>query len=244
MALHAKVSLLKDIRGGNTLNKEIFIKYPEMKTLFKLVPSTESGRKWDATSGEILPETAALHFTPLDELVFTEKIDGTNMGIRVTDGIVTHVQKREHICDRNDKGDNFYFEVGDLITKTIEDKKIVQLNNVIIYGELCGEKIQKGGNYFQGRRFIIFDIFDTVEEKFFTWDAVKHFANELGIETVAEINYDKDDLKVENVKEFILNQKSVYNDKFGAEGIVIRHRKDTLPVRRYMAKIRKKDFKA
>jgi hypothetical protein len=43
---------------------ETFIKYPEMKTLFKLIPSDEKGKKWDATSGEILPETAALHFTP------------------------------------------------------------------------------------------------------------------------------------------------------------------------------------
>jgi hypothetical protein len=35
----------------------------------------------------------------------------------------------------------------------------------------------------------------------------------------------------------------VYNENFGAEGIVIRHRKDTLTVRRWMAKIRKKDFR-
>ena len=190
------------------MNKETFIKYPEMKTLFKLIPSNEKGKKWDATRGEILPETATLHFTPIDELVFTEKIDGTNMGIRVTDGNVTHIQKREHICSRDDKGDRFYFEVGDMIAKTIEYKKIDQLSNVIVYGELCGEKIQKGGNYFQGRRFIIFDIFDTATQKFFTWDAVKHFANELGIETVPEISYDKADLKVENIKEFILSQKS------------------------------------
>lgn len=224
------------------MTNEKFIKYPEMKTLFKLIPSDEKGKKWDATSGEILPETAALHFTPIDELVFTEKIDGTNMGIRVTDGKVTHVQKREHICDREDRGDAFYFEVGDMIANTIENKNIEQLSNVIIYGELCGEKIQKGGNYFQGRRFIIFDIFDTVTDKFFTWDAVKHFANELGIETVPEINYDKANLSIENVKDFILSQKSVFNTNFGAEGMVIRHGKDTLPVRRWIAKIRKKDF--
>lgn len=215
-----------------------------MKTLFKLIPSDKKGKKWDATSGEILPETAALHFTSIEDLVFTEKIDGTNMGIRVTDGAVTHIQKREHICEREDKTDSFYFEVGDKITEVIENKEIEQLKNVIIFGELCGEKIQKGGNYFPGRRFIIFDIYDTYTNRFFTWDAVKHFANELEIETVPEINYDKGDLKVENVKEFILAQKSVFNDGFGAEGMVIRHRKDTLPFRRWMAKIRKKDFMA
>ncbi|KNY28810.1 RNA ligase family protein [Pseudobacteroides cellulosolvens] len=225
------------------MTNEIFIKYPDMKTLFKLIPSDKKGKKWDATSGEILPETAALHFIPIDQLVFTEKIDGTNMGIRVDDGSVVHIQKREHICSRDDRGDAFYFEVGDNIAKIIEDNKIDQLKNVIIYGELCGAKIQKGGNYFSDRKFIIFDIYDSLANKFFTWDAVKHFANELGVEIVPEINYDKEDLKVDSVKEFVLGLKSVYNDGFGAEGIVVRYAKDTTNVKRWMAKIRKKDFK-
>ncbi|HEY9062949.1 MAG TPA: RNA ligase family protein [Pseudobacteroides sp.] len=222
---------------------DLFIKYPEMKTLFKLIPSDEKGKKWDATSGEILPETAALHFIPIDQLVFTEKIDGTNMGIRVVDGNVVHIQKREHICNRDDRGDAFYFEVGDNIAKIISNNKIEQLKDVIIFGELCGAKIQKGGNYFPDRKFIIFDIFDSVLDKFFTWDAVKHFASELGIDTVPEIKYDKEDLKVDNVRDFVLNLKSVYNHSFGAEGMVVRYGKDTTSVKRWMAKIRKKDFK-
>ena len=222
---------------------ERFIKYPEMKTLFKLIPSGDNGKKWSATSGEILPETASLHFIPLEELVFTEKIDGINMGIRIDKGMVTHVQKREMICNREDKSDQYYFELADKFQDIIHKKRIEQLTNVIIYGELCGVKIQKGGNYFPDRKFIIFDIFDSVENKFFTWDAVKHFASELGIEKVPEIQFNKQDLKVENVKEFILAQKSVYNNNFDAEGFVVRYRKDTSPVRRWMAKIRKKDFR-
>ncbi|WP_036945569.1 RNA ligase family protein, partial [Pseudobacteroides cellulosolvens] len=196
----------------------MFRKYPEMKTLFKLIPSDKKGRKWDATSGEILPETAPLHFLPLEDLVFTEKIDGTNMGIRISDGVVTHIQKREHICSREDNSDMFYFEVGDEISRKIENKGIEQLKDVIIYGELCGPKIQKGGNYFEDRKFIVFDIFDVNTDRFFTWDAVTHFANELELDSVPEVTYDKPDLKVENVKEFILAQKSVYNKEFGAEG--------------------------
>lgn len=223
---------------------DLFIKYPEMKTLFKLIPSDEKGKKWDATSGEILPETAALHFIPIDQLIFTEKIDGTNMGIRVVEGNVVHIQKREHICNRDDRGDAFYFEVGDNIAKIISDKKIEQLKDVIIFGELCGAKIQKGGSYFQDRKFIVFDIFDSAANKFFTWDAVKHFASELGIDTVPEIKYDKKDLKVDNVRDFVLSLKSVYNNSFGAEGMVVRYAKDTTSVKRWMAKIRKKDFKA
>lgn len=222
---------------------ENFIEYSKMKTLFKLVPSDEKGKKWDATSGEILPETAALHYIPIEELVFTEKIDGTNMGIKISNDDSCYIQKRNSMCDRSNKGDAFYFEIGDKFQQIIFEKNIEKLKNTIIYGELCGAKIQNGGNYFSDRKFIVFDIFDVKNNKFFTWDAVKYFCNELGIEHVPEVKYDKSNLNVENIKEFVLNQKSVYNENFGAEGIVIRHGKDTSPIRRYMAKIRKKDFK-
>jgi hypothetical protein len=228
-----------------------FIEYPKMLTLFKLIHAEGRTRKWSATSGEILPATAPLHFIPFEDLVFTEKIDGTNMGIRFDNGILTHIQKHNSECDRNDKNDNFYFEVGDTIAEKINNSKteiineveIKVLDNIIIYGELCGVKIQKGGNYFDGRRFLVFDIYNTITNQFFTWDAVKYFCEMIGLETVPEVVYDKEDLKVENVKEFILNQKSVYNTNYGAEGIVIRYRKDTSVIKRWMAKIRKKDFK-
>lgn len=238
------------------MDNSLFIKYPEMKTLFKLIPSDEQGKKWDATSGEILPETAALHFIPMEDLVFTEKIDGTNMGIRFDYGEVSAIQKRGSVCDRNDKGDAFYFELGDAISEKLQSLNIDKIEsqnnegvvsyplaNIIIYGELCGVKVQKGGNYFPERHFIVFDIYDTVNNKFFTWDAIKHFCKLLGLEVVPEIEYGRTDLCVDNVRDFIYTQMSVYNPIFGAEGFVVRYRKDTSPVRRWMAKIRKKDFK-
>lgn len=231
---------------------DLFIKYPEMKTLFKLIPSDINGKKWDATNGEILPETAALHFIPLSDLVFTEKIDGTNMGIRFDDGMVTAIQKKNQLCDRNDKGDAFYFELGDTIGEQIEllhietimtpDGEWCPLRNIIIYGELCGAKVQKGGNYFPERHFIVFDIYDTINNKFFTWNALVYFCNLLQLEIVPEIEYDRLTLNVDDVKDYLCTQMSVYNESFGAEGMVIRHRTDTSPVRRWMAKIRKKDF--
>jgi len=222
------------------------IEYPKMKTLFKLIPANEKGSKWSATSGEILPETAPLHYIPLEDLVFTEKIDGTNMAIRLFDA---DIQKRKHICNRNDKGDSFYFEIGDKIFDNINKLNITDsetleaLHSVIIYGELCGVKIQKGGNYFPERRFLIFDMFDTLENKFFTWSAVKHFADILNLQTVPEITYTKENLNVENVKDFIVNLKSVFNPDYNAEGAVIRYATDTCADRRWMAKIRKKDFR-
>jgi hypothetical protein len=238
------------------MDNNLFIKYPEIKTLFKLIPSDEQGKKWDATSGEILPETAALHFIPIEDLVFTEKIDGTNMGIRIDDGKITTIQKKNDLCNRDDNSDWCYFELGDFVInkietmnlntfKSINNEGIIcnPLKNIIIYGELCGAKVQKGGNYFPERHFIVFDIYNTTNYKFFTWDAVKYFCGLLDLEIVPEIKYDKPTLNVDNVKDFISTQMSVYNPMFGAEGFVVRHRKDIYSVRRWMAKIRKKDFK-
>lgn len=220
----------------------MFIEYPKMKTLFKLIQLGENGKKWDATSGEILHETAALHYFPIEELVFTEKIDGTNMGLRIDNKKLTHVQKRNDICDRNNKGDQFYFELAD---KLIENILRVDFpsNSYFLFGELCGVKVQKGGNYFNERRFLVFDIFDIENNKFFTWDALNHFVNEMGLEIIPQIQYNKENLQVDNVKNFIMNLKSIYNNDFNAEGFVVRHSKDSSAYRRWIAKIRRKDFR-
>jgi hypothetical protein len=227
-----------------------------MKTLFKLIPLNEKGSKWSATSGEILPETAALHYIPLEDLVFTEKIDGINMGIEINNGIITSVQSKNRICNIEDKNDVFYREASSKIWKSIKDKGIgnfqsendggniiYPLKNIIVYGELCGVKIQKGGNYFPDRKFLIFDIYDTVQNKFFTWNAVKYFSEMFGLETVPEIIYNKKDLSVDSVKDFINSLMSVYNSEYPAEGMVVRYRTDTTYIKRWIAKIRRKDFK-
>lgn len=217
---------------------ELFVEYPKMKTLFKLIPSDARGKKWDATSGEILPETAPLHFMPLDTLVFTEKIDGTNMAIRADGGKVTHIQKKNHVCERGSE-DKYYFDVADLIVNGIESS---ELSDVIIYGELCGPKIQKGGNYFPERKFLVFDIYSLANGRFFTWSAVEHWASMMGLATVPVVTYDNPDLSVFNVRDFVMNLKSAFNTTFDAEGIVIREATDTCAVRRHQAKIRRKDF--
>jgi ATP-dependent RNA circularization protein (DNA/RNA ligase family) len=219
-----------------------FVKYPDMKTLFKLIPLGVNGKKWDATSGEILPETAPLHYFPIEDLIFTEKIDGSNMSIRIDNNALTHVQKRNEICSRENKGDSFYFELADRLIENILAVEFPS-NSYFVYGELCGIKVQKGGNYFDNRRFLVFDILDIDNNKFFTWDALNHFADLMALEVVPQVQYTQVDLKVESVKEFIMNLKSAYNNEYGAEGFVVRHSKDSLPYRRWMAKIRRKDFK-
>jgi len=51
------------------------------------------------------------------------------------------------------------------------------------------------------------------------------------------------DLSINNVQEFIINLKSVYNEEYDAEGMIIRHKDDAAYERRWMAKIRRKDFR-
>lgn len=214
--------------------------YPKLKTLYKLQPTIEGKKKWGCSDGEILPETAALHHFPIEELIFTEKIDGTNMGIEVIHGRVNKVIKRHgDACLRGSNDDKFYLEKADELTDRFLE---VPMGHMTFFGELCGPKIQHGGNYFSKRQFVCFDIYDHVEDKFFRWKAVEHFCNELGIPTAPVIEYPYETLESKYVAEYILNLYSKFNPKFPAEGMVVRHQDDTATTRRFMAKIRKRDF--
>lgn len=211
----------------------MFIEYPKMKTLFKLQPQ---GKKWTITTGEILPETAALHFLPMEDLVFTEKIDGTNMAIYVERGEVIHIQKRNGIASELDKNDRFYLEEG-LIPATFPEEF-----TGVIFGELHGVKIQKGGIYSDKREFRMFDILNPISYKFFTWDAVLVMSEILSIPTVPEVKY-TGTLNLEDIEKFVKEQKVWCNEDAQAEGLVIRYRKDTTYHKRWIAKIRYTDFK-
>jgi ATP-dependent RNA circularization protein (DNA/RNA ligase family) len=220
-----------------------FIEYPKIKTLFKLIPSDAKGKKWDATSGEILPDTAALHHVPINELVLTEKIDGTNMAFRLRDGVATHIQKSNSVCERGAE-DKYYFETGDEVVDRILPivRETDALQNVVLYGELCGPKIQKGGNYFEDRRFLVFDILNTKSMRFFTWGAVEHWCSVLALEHVPVLSHSLQDLSVASVKQYVQSLKSAFNPDYDAEGVVVRHETDTTWEKRWVAKIRRKDF--
>ena len=64
----------------------------------------------------------------------------------------------------------------------------------------------------------------------------------LGLETVPEVQYPFPTLDVNNIVMYLTTMRSVYNPNVYAEGLVIRHKDDTATQRRYMAKIRRKDF--
>lgn len=241
--------------------------YPKTKTLFKL-KSIEGSRRWDRTTGEILADTAALHFLPLEDLIFTEKINGCllSLGIKNRD-IGTIGSKSREIVNESDK---YYIEMANEIRPkflAMSGEIIQMLLNTIIYGELCGPKIQKGYLYFDKRRFLVFDIFDCETGKFFTWGAVEYFCKELGLETVPVIDYKtwyeksyglsrkliidgmpkipwttSPPLNPTNIKLYLQQLKSVYNPEYQAEGMVIRYKKDTSSVKRWVAKIRCHDF--
>lgn len=210
----------------------MFIAYPKMKTLYKL---EHEGKKWTITKGELLPETAALHFLSTEDLVFTEKIDGTNMGVYVENGKVVHIQKRNGIVDPEEKTDQFYLEEGLIPTDFPEEF------TGLIFGELHGVKIQKGGIYSDKREFRMFDILNPITHKFFTWDAVLAMSEILNIPTVPEVEY-TGTLAMEDIKNFVKNQKVWCNQEAQAEGMVVRYRKDTTFEKRWVAKIRYKDF--
>ncbi len=218
--------------------------YPKIKTLFAL-ERIEGTKKWGCVNGKILPETAPLHFFPIEDLIITEKIDGTNMGIQLHEGeVINSLRRNGGLCERENPSDKFYIEMEDQLRDILlKSKDYPALESVTFFGELCGPKIQTGENYFFKRRFLCFDIYDNIKKCFFRWSAVEHFCNELGIETVPLVEYPYSDFGIDNIKKYLFDMRSVFNPGYHAEGIVIRHKDDIHPIRRYMAKIRRSDFR-
>lgn len=214
----------------------MFISYPKTKSLYKLEPIAPGSRKWGITDGSLLPDTAALHVMPMEDLVFTEKIDGTNMGVLVENGKIIHIQKRNNVANPEDKNDQFYFEQG-LIPECFPKEF-----SGMIFGELHGPKIQKGGVYSSKREFRMFDILSMENKKFFTWDALVAMEEILGIPLVPELEYPYEDIKLENISKFVTGLQ-VYAGGSQAEGVVVRYRKDTSMEKRWIAKIRNCDLK-
>ena len=115
--------------------------------------------------------------------IFTEKIDGTNIGI-YWDGHEVHFQGRTeraqiptHLLDY-------------LMTtfKTSETEEMFEQlfgeSEVILFGEGYGPKIQNGGNYRDTPSFILFDVYFVRSNLWLRRESVEDIAQSFGIDVV------------------------------------------------------------
>lgn len=140
---------------------------------------------------------------------FTEKIDGTNIGIH-WDGHKVHIQGRTEraqipafLLDRLNElfgGD----ENEQLFEQTFGETEVV------LFGEGYGAKIQKGGSYIpNGVDFILFDVYIPNGDLYLSRDNVEDIAKTFGIDVVPIVLEGTLDDAVEFVKGHPMEQAMV-----------------------------------
>jgi ATP-dependent RNA circularization protein (DNA/RNA ligase family) len=172
-----------------------------------------------------------------NEWIFTEKVDGTNIRVKWTDGKLSFGGKTE-----NAQIPTFlYDKLNELFTaKLMAD--VFPDADVCLYGEGYGAKIQKGGGDYipDGISFILFDI--KIGEWWLKREDVSDLAKKLNIDIVPEVGIGNLDLMVKMAREGYNSWIST-NTRM-AEGIVARpmiELKDRSG-HRIITKIKYKDF--
>jgi len=170
--------------------------------------------------------------------VCTEKIDGTNIRI-MWDG------KNVRFSGKTDNAQIPTFLISvlqDIFTNEIMEECFSDSNNVCLYGEGYGKKIQKGGNYIPNRvDFILFDV--KIGNWWLTRDVIKDIATKLNIKIVPIIGIWKLKQAIEYVKNGF-KSTIADNKEYIAEGLVMKplielfNRKGE----RVITKIKHKDF--
>lgn len=206
------------------------MKYQKIKTVFKRDMSN---------NGKIMEDTFALpefEYLQYNRWYYTEKVDGTNIRV-YWDGNITfggrtdNAQIPTFLLSRLQEmfGDNEVFrdKFGD--------------NNVCLYGEGYGAKIQKvGGNYISnGVDFVLFDV--RIGDWWLKREDVEDIAQYLGIETVPVIG----EGTLWDMVNFVRDGFQSQWGDFEAEGVVA---KPCLPLlsrngQRIITKLKCKDFR-
>ncbi len=192
-------------------NKEIRTKtkYRKIYTLF------ERDKNFKVINGVLNPRLEGIK--NIKDFIVTEKIDGTNCGIVLTPEKEILIRKRSNII-KDDNEHHHYFEA----TKNIDFQKIkdffIDSNSLItIFGEVCGDNIQKmGKEYGSIKHFRLFDV--KVGDNFFDWRDLIKFSKATNIPLVKGEKFDgREILGYDWLKKLQIDNKKSY-----VEGYVVR----------------------
>lgn len=114
---------------------------------------------------------------------FTEKIDGTNIGI-YWDGHNVHFQGR---TEKAEIPKHLKEKLVELFGGNVNEELFEQTfgeKEVILFGEGYGIKIQNGGKYRQDVSFILFDVYFPNQKLWLKREAVESIASTFGIDVV------------------------------------------------------------
>ena len=177
---------------------------------------------------------------------FTEKIDGTNIRLIWEPVINTDGPCRPESFRIGGKTDNAQIH-ADLIANIermeLRDKMrdVFPATDVILYGEGYGAGIQRGGDYSDTKKFILFDVF--VDGKWWlSWENTCNVAARLGLDTVPFIG----EMTLEAATAYVRAgfQSALNGGKAKAEGLVGRPCEALFDKKghRLIVKLKTKDF--
>ena len=210
------------------------VEYTKIETLFK--------RDIDGTKklieGDFRNET--VEFLKDNQWEFTEKIDGTNIGI-VWDGHKVSYQGRTERAQIPAHLMNKLIEMfGGEVNEELFEQKFGDMP-VILFGEGYGLKIQNGGNYRSDVSFILFDVHLPDSNLWLKRDAIEDIAKTFGIDAVPIVLTGTLKDGVDFIKTFPKSTMGTAN----MEGIVGKPKVDMLDRmgRRVIVKIKCCDFR-
>jgi ATP-dependent RNA circularization protein (DNA/RNA ligase family) len=143
--------------------------------------------KFDQATKKFLPNT---FYNPNVEILqnhkweFTEKIDGTNFRIYWNGHTLSYAGRTDNAVFSEEQ-QTFIKEklVNDVMTTSFES--IFKDNEVIVYGELFGNKIQKDGQLYTDGKGLGFKVFDVYKEgHFMNYKHMIYLCKELGYDVV------------------------------------------------------------
>ena len=210
------------------------VTYTKIETLFNR--DMEGSKK--LIEGDFRNE--AVEYLKDNEWVFTEKIDGTNVGV-VWDGHKVTYQGRTETAQIPAHLMNKLIEMfGGTTNEELFEQKFGDMP-VILFGEGYGPKIQKGGNYRSDISFILFDVYLPESNLWLKRDAIEDIAKTFGIDAVPIVLTGTLKDGVDFVKTFPKSTMGIAN----MEGVVGKPKVDMLDRmgRRVIVKIKCCDFR-
>lgn len=208
--------------------------YHKIQTLFERDPETNFKTLLEGEFAR--PE---FEYLKDNEWIFTEKVDGMNIRVLWNGDHVTFQGK----MDKAQLPGDLVEELDRTFTETMNEvfpHSGVEEDNVCLYGEGYGGKIQKGGaSYGVDKRFVLFDV--KINSLWLSRGNVMDIAQKLGAEIIPVIAFGSLETMVELVKEGI---DSCWGD-FQVEGLVGRPTTELRTRRgeRVITKLKCKDFR-
>ena len=195
--------------------------YPKIDSIFK---RDDKGRFTDEYSCD------AFKYLANNEWTFTEKIDGTNIRIGF-DALGVHIGGRTERAQ-------IPAHLVEYLSSTFTEDKFT--DEIVLYGEGYGHKIQKGGRYLEDRvGFILFDV--RVGNWWLKRDDILDIGSNFGVPVVPVIGCGTLEDACKMAKDGIMSQVGDCD----AEGIVLRPAVELKERsgRRIITKVKTRDFK-